>query len=500
MMRYLAILKDSLREARDSWVLLGLLAAATLVIVFVASLSFTPVSAERTMQMFFGKRPGEVPPIFAAMNNRKPEKMMILMFGGRREVHLEKVTTVRGEADSPLSDYDLTVSLQALHFGGPVEAAAPMDKVDQNGKGDKVGKVEPTPEQKKAMEQQRVEARQRAAIQRQGDLAYLKLLFEDAEELGYIKLGGIEPIDKAEDDKAGRRYRISVQGTPTTYRIWATETALLFGLISLPPWILGDAPLGFRIYGVAKFFVSFGSWIAIILGIVVTAFFVPNMLRKGTIDMLLVKPISRWSLLAYKYLGGLTFIFLISLYAMGGIWFALGIRSGLWATGTLLLIFTLTFFFAILYSISVLVGVVTRSVIMSILVTVTAYGALALLGFVHNIADQFDKAIQQAPKMREMRAKEKVQGGDPFPEDDIPGWVATSITIVKIIYAISPRTDDLNSINDLIVYTDFMTGNLGDIRKLDTSERNWWVGLLVAGIWIALFLGLASLWFYFKDY
>jgi hypothetical protein len=57
LMKYLAIFKDSLREARDSWVLLGLLVMASLVILFVVSLSFEPVSAERTMRLFFAPRP-----------------------------------------------------------------------------------------------------------------------------------------------------------------------------------------------------------------------------------------------------------------------------------------------------------------------------------------------------------------------------------------------------------------------------------------------------------
>ncbi len=60
---------------------------------------------------------------------------------------------------------------------------------------------------------------------------------------------------------------------------------------------------------------GFGSWIAILIGVVLTAFFVPNMLRKGTVDMLVVKPIHRVTLLLYKYIGGLTFIFLNTVVA-----------------------------------------------------------------------------------------------------------------------------------------------------------------------------------------
>jgi uncharacterized membrane protein YdfJ with MMPL/SSD domain len=69
-----------------------------------------------------------------------------------------------------------------------------------------------------------------------------------------------------------------------------------------------------------------------------------------------------------------------------------------------------------------------------------------------------------------------------------------------VIHAIIPRTSDLEQMSDIIVYTDFMTGNLADINKFDTSQRNWWESLLVSLVWIAIFLGLAALWFTFKDY
>ena len=68
------------------------------------------------------------------------------------------------------------------------------------------------------------------------------------------------------------------------------------------------------------------------------------MLMKGTVDMLLVKPIHRWVLLTYKYVGGLTFVFLNTAYAIVGIWLVVGLKSGVWPTGSLLLILTLTFF------------------------------------------------------------------------------------------------------------------------------------------------------------
>jgi ABC-type transport system involved in multi-copper enzyme maturation permease subunit len=467
-MRYLAILKDSLREARDSWVLLGLLVLSTLVIFFVVSLSFEPVSAERTMRLFFPPHQFKAPEMYEALNNRKAERVF-LMQGRWRPFELEKVQVLRGEPDAPESDYVLTVKAGRMFLMEPA-----------------IGKIEvkELPAEKK---------KQNPEADREADVAQLRMLFADAEEAGFVKLGEIEAITKLNDDKEPQRYRITVMGTPQTHRIWATETSFLFGFAPLN-WILTDTPLAFRLYKVSKFFISFGSWIAVLLGIVVTAFFIPNMLRKGTVDLLLVKPISRGLLLFYKYLGGLSFMFLITTYAIGGIWLALGLRSGFWANGALLLVFSLTFFFAILYAISTLVGVVTRSVVMSILLTVFVYAMLASIGFLHGLVDGVERLE------KEMLNRKDLGGKGLFDEKEKPGWLTGAMTTVKVLYAISPRTDDLNDLNDLIVYSDFMTGSIRNFAKVDNSSHNWWLSLLVSATWIAIFLGLSSAWFYYKDY
>ncbi len=50
------------------------------------------------------------------------------------------------------------------------------------------------------------------------------------------------------------------------------------------------------------------SFLCLLLGIFSTASFVPNMLEKGNIDLLLSKPISRSQLIIGKYLGSILFI------------------------------------------------------------------------------------------------------------------------------------------------------------------------------------------------
>ena len=466
-MRYLAILKDSLREARDSWVLLGLLALSTLVILFVAQLSFHPQSAEKTMAYFFGSGFGEPPTIMKALNSRKQEKFLVDR-GEWFAFRLEKVEVVSGEPDSPASDYALTVATTNRHFGGPIEM--PAIAIDEKNGGD----------------------RKKPVVDVAAEKARLRKLFEDADALGYIKIGTIEPVP-APNDKDARYYRVVLHSTPDTHRIWGTEPGLMFGLVRHEFFEIFAGPLAWQMYNLASKVIGIGSWIAVLFGVVITSFFFPNMLRKGTIDLLIVKPISRPLLLVYKYLGGLTFILLTTAYAIGGIWFVLGIRSGLWAHGTLLLIPSVTFFFAILYSVSTLVGVVTRSVVASILLTVGAWIVFWAVGVSYSIVDMVER-IEKADTQRRELLKQEDRPAD---ERWTGGW---TFTIIKGIHAVSPRTEDMNQLNDLIIYTDFMSGNLFDMGKFDTSKRNWWECLFVSGAWIAFFLGLACVWFSLKDY
>src|SRR5207248_1799963 len=75
------------------------------------------------------------------------------------------------------------------------------------------------------------------------------------------------------------------------------------------------------------------------------------------------------------------FMFITTVVVVVGIWLVLGLRSGLWAPGFLLTIFVLTFQFAIFYSVSTLFGVLTRSPIVSILMSCVTYAVLFVVGW-----------------------------------------------------------------------------------------------------------------------
>ena len=108
---------------------------------------------------------------------------------------------------------------------------------------------------------------------------------------------------------------------------------------------------------------GFAGTLGLLLALVWTAGFVPTFLEPGAVSVLLAKPVARWQLLLGKYFGVLTFVgFQVALFVVLT-WLALGVRTHVWNTTYWWCIPLLLLQFAILYSFSVLLAVVTRSTV-----------------------------------------------------------------------------------------------------------------------------------------
>jgi ABC-type transport system involved in multi-copper enzyme maturation permease subunit len=111
------------------------------------------------------------------------------------------------------------------------------------------------------------------------------------------------------------------------------------------------------------------SWALILFfSLISTASFIPSMLEKGTIDLLISKPVSRFNILFSKFLGAVLFMFLSMVFLLGSIWLILSAKSGYWDFQFLLAIPMITLAFAVMYTINVYIGLLTQSTIISILV------------------------------------------------------------------------------------------------------------------------------------
>ncbi len=120
--------------------------------------------------------------------------------------------------------------------------------------------------------------------------------------------------------------------------------------------------------------------VGVFIALLVTASIVPQMLDSGAIDLLLSKPVSRPLLFLSKFFGGCAFIFLNATFLITGLWLIVGWRFGIWSEGLLWTIPVFVFVFAIYYSVSTLAAVIWRNAVISIVVSILFWAVCFTVG------------------------------------------------------------------------------------------------------------------------
>jgi ABC-type transport system involved in multi-copper enzyme maturation permease subunit len=143
-----------------------------------------------------------------------------------------------------------------------------------------------------------------------------------------------------------------------------TKVSILFGAIDVPWPHYSDDAVGFLHFLLAGFIADTAG---VMLALIWTAGFLPAFLAPGVASLFLAKPVPRWSLLLGKYLGVLGFVTLQVLAFVLGTWAALGLRTGVWTPHYLLCVPIVLFHFAIFFSVSTLLAVLTRNTVVCML-------------------------------------------------------------------------------------------------------------------------------------
>lgn len=105
------------------------------------------------------------------------------------------------------------------------------------------------------------------------------------------------------------------------------------------------------------------------ISIFATASFIPTMLEKGSIDLLLSKPVSRSQVIWGKFIGGTLMVLINIAYFIIAFWAIIGLKFGVWEASFLLSILLITFTFMALYALIILIGILTRSSALSIMIS-----------------------------------------------------------------------------------------------------------------------------------
>jgi ABC-type transport system involved in multi-copper enzyme maturation permease subunit len=436
-MKYLAILKDSFREAIDTNVFYVMVALSLVLIILVSSVGFTPRPATDLTPEIEQTLNTDLSTLLNAARQKEfkaPKSEFLATF------KVAAVDAIDGPLDHPASS--LRFLLRA-HFSNVAEA----DRARKNPR-----------------ETEEFIVRRFAA-------------YGSARLLSVTDIQSAVPAPETVNDghdPSEVYFQVTTAPTAYTRAIWPHDTTVLFGKFDVPV----SQPLqgvGMQVFLIEEVLVNFlGASVTILVSVIITGFFIPNMLRKGTVDMLLVKPIRRWTLLIYKYLGGLTFIFLNTVFALGGVWLAFGLRTGLWSPSLFLMVFVITFYFAILYAVSTLVAVRTRSATVAILMSCLAWFIFWLVGAGYPTLDLYVK-----------------QGTIP------DGWYMTA---VKGIHYVLPRPKDLDRLAASVLQQDLAPQYAAVEREMNVAPVNWPESLTVSCVFIGVMLGLACLNFSMRDY
>jgi hypothetical protein len=183
-----------------------------------------------------------------------------------------------------------------------------------------------------------------------------------------------------------------------------------------------------------ELFVTLGitSWLtfgATILAIISTASAFPDFITGGSIDLYLSKPISRLRLFVTKLAAGLLFVTLQVFVFTGASFLVIGLRGGVWEPGIFLAVPLVLCFFSYLYAFLVLFGILTRSTLAAVLLTVLVWSMLFLLHTAEHGLLVFTKAAEREAVLREKRI-EWLQGRLAYFEKQPPEQRASSGNIV----------------------------------------------------------------------
>lgn len=160
-------------------------------------------------------------------------------------------------------------------------------------------------------------------------------------------------------------------------------------------------------------FLQFGvaiwlAWAAMILAVISTAAIIPDFVSGGSIELSLSKPIGRLRLFLTKYVMGLLFATLqVSVFTIAS-FLVIGLRGGAWEPRVFLAIPIVVGVFSFLYCVSALIGLLTRSTIAALLLTLLFWIFL----FILNAADTTTLLIKSqmvAGQTRKERLVERQQ-------------------------------------------------------------------------------------------
>lgn len=150
--------------------------------------------------------------------------------------------------------------------------------------------------------------------------------------------------------------------------------------------------------------------VGVFASLLFTAPLIPRTFEPGEISLLLSKPIYRSMLYLTKFFGGCVFTLMCAALLVMGIWLLLGTRLEMWRPELMWCIPLYVFLFAIYFSVSALAGAIWRNAVVSLILVLVFWLGVTLIGVAQNSMNEF---IVKARRVSEISAN----GGEVFAVD-----------------------------------------------------------------------------------
>lgn len=215
------------------------------------------------------------------------------------------------------------------------------------------------------------------------------------------------------------------------------------------------------------------TWGAAILALVSTASIFPDFIAGGAIELTLSKPISRLRLFITKYLTGLLFVGLQVAAFTTAAFLVIWIRGGTVELQVFLAIPIVLLAFSYIFCICVFFGLVTRSTIASILLTILAWLAIWSVNVVDGIVlvqrettavnvERAAKKLERAEATARRALEQMKEKGEPLPSEKgaLPG----------------KATDDLEAVNPFLAT---VRADQAEAKEKAERWRRWSGGVVL---------------------
>jgi ABC-type transport system involved in multi-copper enzyme maturation permease subunit len=248
-------------------------------------------------------------------------------------------------------------------------------------------------------------------------------------------------------------------------------------------------------------------FVSLILMVIATGDFWPGFLNRGWVLLKLGKPISRTRIFLGRTLGAATFVAFQAVVFALVTFVVVGLRAGVWVWGHLLLVPIVVAGFLIVYSVSTLIGIRSRSPVLAILMGIGFWFVCWLPAFcvvpvgklelsqsqttTTATAAAVTTARDDAAYNVHMKYESRVSRNSPFYQP------------LHTSYLVLPKLMDLDHLFGEVVFRLPPTFPLAEEPQQEIENQpkiDWWFSALTTLAWMLLLYGLAWWRFVRSDY